>query len=180
MPRVPVHDLDTAPEASRDDLKVLKTRRGRILNIFGGMAHAPTLLALYMAAEGTIAEHTSLDRKTREAIHLTVANVNDCGYCQSAYTAAATAAGFSQEEAVDIRRGKLASDPALTALLAFAREVAGHKGHVTDATWQEALDHGWTDRQLLEAFADVVRTILTNYFNHLVGTDLDLRPVPEG
>lgn len=50
MPRVPVHDLDSAPEASRHDLKVLKTRRGRILNIFGGMAHAPTLLALYMAA----------------------------------------------------------------------------------------------------------------------------------
>jgi hypothetical protein len=41
-----------------------------------------------------------------------------------------------------------------------------------------ALDAGWSDRQLLEAFADTVRTILTNYFNHYVGTELDLPPAP--
>jgi hypothetical protein len=35
------------------------------------------------------------------------------------------------------------------------------------------------DRQLLEALGEVVRTTLTNYFNHLVGTELDLPPAPE-
>lgn len=33
-------------------------------------------------------------------------------------------------------------------------------------------------REILDAYADVVRTILTNYFNHLVGTELDLPEVP--
>jgi AhpD family alkylhydroperoxidase len=39
-----------------------------------------------------------------------------------------------------------------------------------------AIDGGWSDVERLDADADVVRTIPTNYFNHLVGTELDLPP----
>lgn len=35
-----------------------------------------------------------------------------------------------------------------------------------------------TSEEILDAYADVVRTILTNYFNHLVDTDHDLGEVP--
>jgi hypothetical protein len=54
-----------------------------------------------------------------------------------------------------------------------------HKGHVTAEAWHAALDEGWSDRQLLEAFADTIRALLTNYFNHFVGTELDLPAPPE-
>lgn len=67
----------------------------------------------------------------------------------------------------------------LTALLMLAREIAALKGYVEDGTWKTALEAGWSDEQLLEGYADVVRTILTNYFNHLVGTELDLPSPPQ-
>ena len=178
MPRVPVHTVHSAPDGSRDDLKALESQFGKVLNIFGEMAHAPTLIGLFTAADGAIAERTSLDHRTREAIHLTVAQVNDCRYCQSAYTAAAKAAGFSDHEALAIRRGHIDFDRGLAALLPVARELAANKGYVDDATWQHAIDVGWTDEQLLEAFADVVRTLLTNYFNHFVGTEIDVPRAP--
>lgn len=142
------------------------------------MAHAPALPAPFTSAEQPIAEHTSLEQATREVIHLAVATVNDCGYCQAASTIAWTHAGLSEEQTVKIRRGEADFDPALDALPAVVRDAAEHKGHVADDTWQRALDAGWSDRQLLEAFADTVRTILTNYFNHYVGTELDLPPAP--
>lgn len=179
MPRVPVHDRQSAPQASGEALKEIEARFGKVINIFGEMAHAPTLLGLYVAAESTIAEHTSLDQATRDAIHLAVATVNDCGYCQSAYTLSARRAGFDEEQTVRIRKDEVDFDDRLAALLPVAREAAEHKGYVEDATWQRALDAGWSEAQLLEAFADVVRTILTNYFNHFVGTELDLPPAPE-
>jgi hypothetical protein len=41
------------------------------------------------------------------------------------------------------------------------------------------LETGWSDVELLDAYADAVRTILTDHFKHLVGTDLDLPAAPD-
>jgi len=178
MPRVPTHTLDDAPEASRAPLERQSRRVGKTLNVFGAMAHAPALIGLYDAAETVLAERSSLDAATREALHLTVATVNDCAYCQAAYTGAAKREGFSAEQALAIRRGALADAPALSALLAVAREIADRRGHVDEATWQSALDAGWSSAELLDAYAEVVRTVLTNWLNHLNGTELDLPAAP--
>ncbi len=66
----------------------------------------------------------------------------------------------------------------LQTAVAVAREIAADKGYVDDATWGAALDAG-SDVQLLEVFVEVVRTIFTNYFNHSVGTELDLPAAPD-
>jgi AhpD family alkylhydroperoxidase len=176
--RVPVHDLDSAPAASKDALERQSKRVGKTINIFGAMAHSPAVIGLYDAAEDTLAERSHLEPSTREAIHLTIANVNDCSYCQAAYTGAAKAQGFNEEQTVQIRRGAVDGDDKLTALLAVARELGANRGEVADATWQAALDAGWSDVELLDTYADVVRTVLTNWFNHFVGTELDLPEAP--
>lgn len=178
MPRVPVHTVDDAPAESRETLAAIEQRFGKVINIFGEMAHAPALLNSYAALEKTLREQSSLGEPVRQAIHLTVANVNACDYCQAAYTGAARRAGHSEEAALDIRRGEVPGDDKLTALLQLCRDVATEKGHVGDGAWKTALDAGWSRKELLEAYADVVRTILTNYFNHLVDTDLDLPEAP--
>jgi len=178
MPRVPVHTIEDAPEESRETLEALARRTGKVINIYGEMAHAPALLKAYVAMENVLRAESSLGEPVRQAIHLTVANVNACDYCQAAYTGAAKAVGHSEEATLDIRRGEVPGDKRLTALLQVARQVAADKGHVDDQVWKGAIEAGWTEAQLLEAYADVIRTIMTNYFNHMVGTELDLRPAP--
>jgi AhpD family alkylhydroperoxidase len=178
MTRVHVHDTASAPEGSKEPLERQSKRVGKTINIFGAMAHSPALIGLYDAAEHLLGERSNLDRKTREAIHLTVANVNDCDYCQAAYTGAAKAQGFSEAETIQIRLGDLDDDEKLTALLAVARAIAADRGHVDDAVWEAALDAGWSDVELLDTYADVVRTVMTNWFNHLVDTELDLPAAP--
>jgi AhpD family alkylhydroperoxidase len=179
MTRIDIHTTDTAPSESREGLEALHAKFGTTLNIFGAMAASPTVLNTFLALDGAIAAHTSLDDRTREAIHLTVANVNACDYCQGAYTLAAKAAGFDEEQTKQIRRGRVEGDDKLSALLTLAREIAGSRGHVEDGTWKTTLEAGWSEQQVLETFADTVRTVFTNYFNHLVGTEQDVPAAPE-
>jgi AhpD family alkylhydroperoxidase len=179
MPRVPVHTVDDAPAESRDTLEALGKRVGKVINIFGEMAHAPAVIETYTAMEQTLKERSSLGEPVRQAIHLTVANVNECEYCQAAYTGAAKAAGHDDEATVAIRRGEVPGDDKLTAMLRLSREIAAHKGYVEERTWKDALEAGWSEKELLEGYAEVVRTIFTNYFNHLVGTEVDLPAPPE-
>ena len=178
MPRIPVHDVDSAPEASRDTLKQLEAAKGKLLNIFGGMAHSPAVLNGFAGLEGALADHGTLTEAHKQAIRLAIAGYQDCHYCQSAYTLAGKSAGLTEEQTVELRGGSASFDDALDALVRFAREGFDGRGHVADATWQRALDAGWRDDQLLEAFANVARTFLTTGFNHLVGTEVDVPPAP--
>jgi AhpD family alkylhydroperoxidase len=178
MARVHIHDLDSAPEASRAALERQSARIGRTINIFGAMAGSPALMNAYDGLERTIAEHTRLTSAERSAIHLTVANVNACEYCQAAYTGSAKRNGFSVEQTLAIRRGHVADDERLTALLTFARTLSQRRGWMDDEVWEATLAAGWDADVLLDAYADVVRVTLTNWFNHLACTPLDLPEAP--
>lgn len=179
MSRLPVHTVDSAPEASRDALKVLEARVGKVLNIYGGMAHSPAVLHASVALNQAITEHSSLDAATREAIALAVGAVNDCGYCQAAHTMVGRGAGLSDDLMIQIRRGDIEGDGRLAAIVAVAREAASDVGAVSDTTWQAALDAGWSDTELADAFASVAANLFTNYFNHFAGTELDLPAAPD-
>jgi len=178
MPRIPVRTIDDAPEASRPALQALARRTGRVLNIYGEMAHAPAVVGAYHALHRALAEHGTLDARTREAIALAVSGVDRCDYCQSAHTISAQRAGLSAEQIAQRRSGEVSFDHRLAALVGVVRQVTANVGFVDDATWQAALDAGWSDEQLTEAFAHIVANMFTNYFNHMVGTELDIPPAP--
>jgi len=178
MARIPVHTTESAPEQSRDELKALEAKFGKVINIHGEMAHSPVVLQSYIAIQQVIADYGSFDARTREAIALAVGNADECNYCQAAHTGGGKAAGLSNEEMIAIRRGGVDFDANLDALLTLARQYTTNIGSVDDASWQAALDAGWTDEELTELSAHVTLNLLTNYFNHLVKTDLDLPAAP--
>ena len=178
MPRIPVHTTDDAPEASRAALGELESKYGKVLNIHGEMAHSPAVLLSYVALQDVIGEHALLDGRVREAIALAVGNQDECTYCQSAHTGGGKAAGLSDGQMIAIRRGEVDDDPALDALLNLAREYTATVGNTSDATWQAALDAGWSDEELTELSVHVTLNLFTNYFNHHVHTELDVPEAP--
>ncbi|MGB3827920.1 MAG: carboxymuconolactone decarboxylase family protein [Ornithinimicrobium sp.] len=178
MARIPVHTTENAPDQSRDELKALEAKYGKVINIHGGMAHSPVVLQSYAAIQQVIADHGSFDAGTREAIALAVGNADGCTYCQAAHTGGGKAAGLTSDQMIAIRRGEAEFDAKLDALLTLARQYTTNVGAVEDAAWQDALDAGWTDEQLTELSAHVTLNLLTNYFNHFVETDLDLPAAP--
>ncbi len=135
------------------------------------------VLAAYSAIQAAIAEHGSFDARTREAIALAVAHADDCGYCQAAHTVGGQRAGLSRDQTIAARFGQPIGAK-LDALLAMARQAVTRVGEVDEATWQHAIDAGWTVEDLAGLFAYLIANMLTNYFNHYVGTELDFPPAP--
>lgn len=179
MARVPVHSIADAPEQSSAALEALAKRtHGRVLNIHGEMANAPAVVHAYNALRTVLADYGTFDDRTRNAIALAVSAVDGCEYCESAYTLSARRSGLTADQIMEARRGAVTFDPRLATLLAVVRQVASDTGYVEDSVWQEAIDAGWSDAQLIESFAYVIATIFTNYFNHMVGTELDMPAVP--
>jgi AhpD family alkylhydroperoxidase len=178
MSRIPVQTLDTAPEQTRPTLERLTRRTGKLLNIHAEMAHAPVVLAAYAGITEALAKQSSFDARTREAIALAVGAQDGCDYCQAAHTPSAIKSGLSEAQTIAIRRGELAFDPKLAALLTVVREAAANVGEVSDATWTAAQQAGWSDVQLSEAFAHLAVNLFTNFFNHYARTDLDLAAAP--
>lgn len=179
MVRIPVHTLEGSPQESRKALASLKEKFGKVLNIYGEMAHSPVVIEAYSGIQKAITDHGTFDARTSEAIALAVGNENSCGYCQSAHTVEARAAGWSGEETIAIRDGSLAGDAKLGALLDVARAVAGERGEVAETKWDNALNQGWTTTELAELFTHVIVNIFTNYFNHYAHTELDV-PAAKG
>lgn len=178
MSRIPVHTVATAPESSRDELKALEAKIGKVLNIHGGMAHAPVVLQGYAALARAIADFGTFDARVRETIALVVGNANECTYCESAHTTGARKAGFTEDQVMAIRKGQVHFDDKLSALTALVRESVGNLGHVDDATWQSALQAGWSDAELTEVSVHIAINLFTNHFNHLVETELDVPRAP--
>ncbi|MBG6226708.1 AhpD family alkylhydroperoxidase [Arthrobacter sp. CAN_A2] len=178
MTRITVHTTDTAPEAARTELGALAQQFGKVLNIHGAMAHSPVVLQSYVALQQVIGDYGTFDAGTREAIALVVGNVDECSYCQSAHTMGAKAAGLTLEQTIAIRQGTIDFDPKLAALLELARQSTANKGSVKDDAWQAGLDAGWTDVELTELSTHIALNLFTNYFNHLVDTDLDVPAAP--
>ena len=177
MTRVPVHTVDSAPEASRDTLKGLQAKFGKVLAIHGAMAHSPVVLEAYASLQRSLQDLGSLDGRTREAIALTVAEIDRCTYCQAAHTISGKAAGLTEQETLDARRAS-SGDPKLAAMLTLVHEQMTDRGNVSDATWQAALEAGWTEAELAESTVVVTLNVLTNFFNHTVQTELDLPAAP--
>lgn len=178
MPRIPVHTLEDAPEPTRATLADLSKKMGKLLNIHAEMAHSPVVLGAYAGMQESIARHGTFDGATREAIALAVGAVDECGYCQSAHTLGGKAAGLDADRMLAIRAGRPTGDERLDALLAVIREAARDVGNVDDATWKQARAAGWSDEELSEAFAHLAVNMFTNYFNHYVGTELDVPAAP--
>ena len=84
----------------------LQKALGFVPNLYATIAYSDNGLARYLAYQNA---KTTLSNKEKEAVNLVVSQVNNCVYCQSAHTVIGKMNGFSDEQLVDIRKGK-ASD----------------------------------------------------------------------
>lgn len=178
MTRISTHTVADAPAEAQVFAAKFEKRMGRLMNIHAGMADSPAVIAAYDGIKMAIGRFGTLDARTREAIALAVGNEDGCDYCQAAHTVSAKRAGLSEEETIAIRGDRIDFDVRLGSIVAVAREAARHTGSVSDATWRAALTSGWSEAELSEAFAHIAANLLTNYFNHYAGTELDVPPAP--
>ena len=171
MSRLPIPDLDSAPEASKPILNAVHKQLGTVPNMFRLVATSPAALEGFTSNNGALAR--TLDVKTRERIALAVAQVNGCDYCLSAHTyLGLNLAKLSPEEIARNRAGG-SGDAKADAAVRFAAKVVRERGQVSDDDVAALREAGYADGQIIEIVALAAENVFTNLINNVAQTDID-------
>jgi AhpD family alkylhydroperoxidase len=135
------------------------------------MAGSPSLLEGYLDLSRAM-KRTTLARSLSEQISLSIQQQLDCAMCLVAHTAAARAAGLSDDD-IRLARAGTASDPAAAALIAYANRVHRAPATVTSEQIDDLRRIGHSDRQLLDVVGLVALNHLTGAFNLVAGLHPD-------
>lgn len=166
--RFPAHTPTTATGRAGDALTRLWDRHGDNVGVMARtMAGSPSVLEGYLELSRAM-KRSTLPRTLAEQISLSIQQRLECAMCIAAHTAAARAAGLS-EEGIALARAGAAGDPASAALIAYANQI--HRAPVTVTSQQidELRRLGYTDRQLLDVVGLVALNHLTGSFNLVAG-----------
>jgi alkylhydroperoxidase family enzyme len=179
MARIPTHTIEDAPAAAQPLLAemIQFSPTGRLLNMHAQMAHAPAVLEAYVSIRRATARHGTLDQQVRTALMLAAAAADGSRYAVAIISLLALRSGWRPDQVEALLAGRDAGEDKTDALVAVIREAADDHGSVSQATWDNATGHGWTDEHLAEAFGYLGLTVFTSYFLNYAATEFDL-PVP--
>lgn len=177
MSRLPIITNETADESTQKTYAAIASKFGGVPNIFKGMANSPVALNAYLTLDRMIAGG-AFSPIEQDIVRMTVSEHNDCRYCVAAHTGGLLAKKVSKEDILNIRRGA-PENPKHAALIAFTLRVIETKGFVSDDHIAAFKKAGYSDVHLAEISVIIAQKILSNYFNHINDTDLDLPAAPE-
>jgi uncharacterized peroxidase-related enzyme len=171
---VPGRDQVTANNQSVFD--TLKMNYGLVPNLFAVLAYSETALGDYLAFA---TRKSSLSKKEKEVINLAVSQVNNCKYCLRGHTVAAKAAGFNEEQIIEIRKAAITFDEKLHALAQFAQATVLQKGRPAEAIIDHFFETGFTEANLVDALLTIVAKTLTNYLHNITQVPIEWPEIPE-
>jgi uncharacterized peroxidase-related enzyme len=175
MPRIAPLTVAAASPVIAATLDAIKTKFGRLPNVYATLAHSPTALHGFLAFRSPEAEG-HFDARQREIVALAVGQANRCGYCVSAHTAVGRSVGLNDAQIAAARQGG-GLNTKDAALAHFAHAVVDQRGWIDDAALQSFLQAGHSEGEAIEVVALVAMNTLSNYVNHLAGTEVDFPAV---
>lgn len=177
MARLPIITPEIADEETQKIYDAITSKFGMVPNIFKGMANSPVTLNAYLKLDELIAGG-SFTPVEQDVVRITVSQYNQCSYCLAAHTGSLLSKKVGKEEILQIRKGT-PKDPKHAALVSFTLKVIETKGFVSDRDIADFKKAGFTDVHVAEIAVIIAQKTLSNYFNHLNNTDLDLPAAPE-
>jgi len=167
-----IHDIDTAPEASRPLLENSAKAFGRIPNLHAVMAESPEHLEAYKTLHALF-ERSSLSKVERNVVWMTINVENACHYCVPAHTAIALMQGVDADIVDALRSGTALKDARLEALRQFTLAIVRQRGQLEETQVAQFLGAGFTQRHILDVLLGLAQKTMSNYANHLAGTPVD-------
>ena len=147
---------------------------GFVPNLYATIAYSDNGLSRYLAYQNA---KTTLSNKEKEAVNLIVSQVNGCVYCQSAHTVIGKMNGFTDEQILDMRRGK-ATDTKLNALVQLAKSITQNKGRADAVLVDNFFAQGYTNENLVDLILQVSDKVAMNYLHNLIQIPVDFPLAP--
>ncbi len=167
-----IHDLETAPEASKPLLEKSQANFGRIPGLHGVMAESPQALEAYQLLHKLFTE-TSFDKDELTVIWQTINVEHECHYCVPAHTAIAKRMKVDDAISEALRNETPLPSEKLEALRTFTLKMVRERGNVDEASIQAFLNAGYTRQNILEIVLGISQKVMSNYINHLAQTPID-------
>ncbi|MCG9794087.1 carboxymuconolactone decarboxylase family protein [Flavobacterium algicola] len=172
-------NVPTREEVSANNQAIfdnLQKGLGFVPNLYAAMAHSENALGSFMQFSGAA---TSLSKKEKEAIDLAVSQLNECRYCQSAHTAIAKMNGFTDEQAIELRKGGASWDAKLNTLTQTARALVANQGKITAEETAAFYAAGYTKGNLVDIIIAIGVITVTNYLHNATDVAIDFPVAPE-
>jgi alkylhydroperoxidase family enzyme len=157
-----------APAASSTALDGIAADLGFVPNLAAVIAASPTLLSAFDALRRTVADET-FDPLHREIAGVAVGVAVDNAYGVAFHSTVLGRLGLDADQIDAMRAGSEPNDPVHAAVYAFGRDVAVHRGKVTDDVVGRAYDAGLSDSDLLQLVAECVSAGLVGIVDNLAG-----------
>ncbi|MDX2301262.1 MAG: carboxymuconolactone decarboxylase family protein [Microscillaceae bacterium] len=155
-------------------------------NLKGALTFVPNLYATFAYSENALGTYlnlqnakTSLSKKEKEVINLVVSQVNGCRYCQSAHTVIGKMNGFTDEQAIELRKGSASFNPKLDALVKLAKEITETQGRPAEATLNAFFEAGYTQGSLVDLIVAIADKVIMNYLHNITQVPIDFPVAPE-
>jgi AhpD family alkylhydroperoxidase len=152
----------------------LQKALGFVPNLYATIGYSKNGLERFSAYQNA---KTSLNNKEKEAVNLIVSQVNNCVYCQSAHLVIGKMNGFTDEQLVDIRKGK-ATDPKLNALVQLAAEITKTKGEANFDLVAAFFAQGYNNENLVDLILLISDKTAMNYLHNLTQVPVDFPLAP--
>lgn len=177
MTKFTAHTIASAPVEAKPLLEGAKKAVGFVPNLYANMAEAPAMLEAYLTLS-QIFSKTNLSETERQIILMTNNRLNGCTYCMAAHTTIMQGAGIDEGVIADLRSGSPLSDARLEALRQFSIVVYETRGNPSKDDIQALLDAGYSRQTVLEVVIGTGLKTLSNYTNHITGTEVDAAFAP--
>ncbi len=162
LPMIPV-DADV-PEGTRAVFQAFVRERGGVPNLFRIAALRPPIVETLQAHLRAVMGPGEVDVLLKELVACRVSQVNGCEYCLASHGKLARRFGGNEGQIAALAAEDYTSfAPGWAAAFAYATEVAGPGGCVTDATFA-ALSEYWSAPQIVEITAVAAVFSLFNRF----------------
>jgi alkylhydroperoxidase family enzyme len=165
------HDLESAPEASKELLSKLFAETGRN-GFYAVLAESPETLKAYTQLHSLFMS-TSFTDEERTVIWQTINVEQECTFCVPAHTAMAKHMKIDDKVSNALRDESPLPTAKLEALRSFTLEVVRTRGNASKAVIADFLKSGYTHQNILEVVLGLSQKIISNYTNHLAKTPME-------
>lgn len=172
MTTLKVHNIETAPEASKPLLEKSQKAYGMIPGLHGVLAGAPEILDAYQKIHELFV-NTSFNEEELTVVWQTINVEHECHYCVPAHTGIANMMKVDPALSEALRNRETMPTEKLQVLHDFTLKIVRNRGHVTKADLNTFYAAGYEERQVLEIILGLSQKVISNYTNHIANTPID-------
>ena len=172
MTTLKIHNLETAPEASKSLLENSLKSNGMIPGLHGVLAGSPQLFEAYQTLHKLFTE-SSFNKEELTVVWQTINVEHACHYCVPAHTGIAKMMKVEDSITDALRNETPLADAKLEALRTLTLIITRNRGQVSQEELDAFYAAGYGEQQVLDIILGLSQKVISNYTNRIANTPVD-------